>query len=75
MLEQHAVEGNFSNKIFTLIGYVNRKNCRIRGPENPQLIEERPLHLEKVTAWCTLWFEGLIGPFFFETLIWSVMVI
>ena len=34
--------------------------------ENPQVIEERPLHSEKVTVWCALWAEGVIGPYFFE---------
>ena len=55
MLTQLAVDDNFSNKIFfsdeahlTLEGYVNKQNCRIWGSENAQVIEERPLHREKV---------------------------
>ena len=51
-----AMYGNFSNKIFfsdeaffTLGRYVNKQNCHIWGSENPQVIEERPLHQEKVT--------------------------
>ena len=54
MLEQHAVDGNFTNKnffsdeaYFILGGYVTKQNCRIWGSEDPQVIEERPLHLEK----------------------------
>ena len=73
VLEQQAVDGNFSNKIFfsdeahfTLGGYVNKQNCRIWGSENPQVIEERPLHPEKITVWCALWSKGVIGPYFFE---------
>ena len=61
VLEQHAVYGKFSNKIFfsaeanfTLSGYVNKQNCRIWGPENPQVIEERLLYPEKVSVWCAL---------------------
>ena len=61
MLEQQAIYGNFSHKIFfsdeahvTLGGYVNKQNDRIWGYENPQVIEERPLHQEKVTLWCAL---------------------
>ena len=57
MLEQEAEGGNFSNKIFfsdeaffTLDGSVNKQNCRVCGSENPKVIEERPLHSEKVTG-------------------------
>ena len=49
-----TINGNFSNKIFlddeiqfTLGGLVNKQNCRF---ENPQVIEEGPLHPEKVTV-------------------------
>ena len=45
---------NFSNKIFfsdepnfTLGGYVNKQNCCIWGSENPQVIEQDPLHQKK----------------------------
>ena len=33
---------------------------------NPQVIEERPLHPEKVIVWCAVWSEGVIGPYFFK---------
>ena len=63
VLEQQTEDGNFSNKIFfcdkahfTHGGYVNKQNC----------LEERPLYTEKFTIWCALWFEGMIGPYFFE---------
>ena len=46
---------------FTLDEYVNKQNCRIWGSKNPQVIEERPLHPEKVTVWWALWAEGVIG--------------
>ena len=36
------------------------------GSENPQLIEERPLHAEKITVWYALWSEGVIGLYFCE---------
>ena len=62
------MDGNFSKKIFfsdeahfTLGGYVNKQNCRIWGSENPHVIKERPLHPEKVTIWCALCSEGVIG--------------
>ena len=52
----------FSNEAnFTLSGYANKQNCCISRSEKPQLIEERPLHSEKVTVWCALWYEGVIG--------------
>ncbi|GFU94627.1 DUF4817 domain-containing protein [Trichonephila clavipes] len=33
---------------------------------NPQVYVETPLHLEKLTVWCTLWAGGIIGPYFFK---------
>ena len=63
LLEQQAVDGNFSNKIFfsdeahfPLGGYVNKQNCRICGSENPQVIEERLLHPEISL------FDAIFGP-------------
>ena len=45
----------FSDKAhFTLDGYVNKQNCPIWGSENPQALEGRPLHPEKLTVWCSL---------------------
>ena len=73
VLEQQAVDGNFSNKIFfsdeahfKLGEYVNKQYCRIWGFEDLQVIKERPLHPEKVTVWCDLWSEVVIGPYFCE---------
>ena len=61
VLEQQAVDDNFSNKIFfsnvahlKFIGYINK------------VIEERPLYPETVTVCCALWSGGVIGPYFFE---------
>ena len=61
MFEKHAVVGNFLNQIifsdeayFTLGGYVNIQNSRIWDSENPQLIEEKSLHPEKVIVWFAL---------------------
>ena len=57
VLEQQAVYRNYPDKIFFrnaahfgLGGYVNKQNCRIWGSENSQVIEEKPLHPEKVTV-------------------------
>ena len=63
MLDQQAVDGDFSNKIFfsdeahfSHGGYIKKQNCRIWGSENPEVIEERPLHPEKSL------FGALFGP-------------
>ena len=63
---------NFSNKIFcheahfTRGEYVNKQNCHVWDSENSQVIEERPLHPEKVTVWCVLCCKGVTGLYFFE---------
>ncbi|GFV44985.1 transposable element Tc3 transposase [Trichonephila clavipes] len=44
--------------------YVNKQNCRIWSEANPQVYVETPLHPEKLTVWCALWFGGIIGPYF-----------
>ncbi|GFX30537.1 DUF4817 domain-containing protein [Trichonephila clavipes] len=33
---------------------------------NPQVYVETPLHIEKLTVWCTLWAGVIIGPYFFK---------
>lgn len=73
ILEQQQVDANFSHKIifsdeahFHLDGFVNRRNCRIWGSENPRTIVEKQMHPERVTVWCGFWAGGIIGPFFFE---------
>ena len=49
LLEQHAME-HISHSVDMLI----KKNCHIWGSEDPQVIEKKPLHPEKVTVWCAL---------------------
>lgn len=68
-----AEDGEFYRKIifsdeahFHLGGYVNKQNCRIWGTENPHVVEEKPIHPQRVTVWCGFWSGGIIGPFFFE---------
>ena len=58
------MDGNFWKKIFfsaeahfTLGGYIKRQNYSIWCSENSQVIEERPLHPEIVTAGWALWSE------------------
>lgn len=73
VLEHRAVDNHFARKIifsdeahFTLHGHVNKHNCRIWGAENPRVIQEQPLHAQKVTVWCAFWSGGVIGAHFFE---------
>ncbi|GFX25656.1 transposable element Tc3 transposase [Trichonephila clavipes] len=33
---------------------------------NSQVYVETPLHPEKLTVWCVLWADGIIGPYFFK---------
>lgn len=49
---------------FWLDGYVNRQNYRHWGSEQPHLAVVRPLHPERITVWCAICYDGIIGPFF-----------
>ena len=51
---------------FSLNGGVNKQNCRFYSTENPQLIQEQPLHNQKVTVWCGVCANMIIRPYFFE---------
>jgi len=41
------------------------QNCRWAS-ENPRALHQRPLHSPKVTVWCAVTKEFVIGPYFFE---------
>ena len=51
---------------FHLDGGVNTQNCRIWAAERPDVVLQRPLHSQKVTAWCAISAKGIIGPFWFQ---------
>ena len=51
---------------FYLTGHVNKQNCRYWSKDNPSEIHERPLHSARVTVWCAVSSQGIIGPYFFE---------
>jgi hypothetical protein len=51
---------------FQLSGVVNKQNCRYWSPQNLNELHEKPLHSERVTLWCSVSSQGVIGPFFFE---------
>ncbi|GFX51910.1 DUF4817 domain-containing protein [Trichonephila clavipes] len=52
---------------FSLHGDVNNHNCRIWVTSNPREYIQKPLHSQKVTAWCCFTSSFIIVPFFFET--------
>ncbi|GFW56893.1 retrovirus-related Pol polyprotein from transposon TNT 1-94 [Trichonephila clavipes] len=52
---------------FSLHGDVNNHNCRFWVTSNPREYTQKPLHSQKVTAWCGFTGSFIIGPFFFET--------
>lgn len=73
-LEQEAIDSDFRSKIFFsdeanfyLDGFVNKQNCRIWGSEKPRPNEEQPPSTAKVTVWCAIWANGIIGPYFYES--------
>ena len=39
---------------FHLCGHINSQNYRFWGSENPHVVKEKPLHVEKCTAWCAI---------------------
>lgn len=49
-----------------LNGTVNQQNCRYWAQEKPRQLHEKPLHSPRVTVWCAVSREHVIGPFFFE---------
>jgi len=51
---------------FWLNGYVNKQNCRIWSEDQPEALQDLPMHPEKVTVYCGLWAGSIIGPYFFK---------
>ncbi|KAI5739696.1 hypothetical protein M8J77_022292 [Diaphorina citri] len=51
---------------FHLNGFVNRQNFRYWGAENPRELHKKPLHSPRVTVWCAVGKNTVIGPYFFE---------
>ena len=72
-LQQCQASGAFADNVrysdeahFHLDGRINTQNNRYWATTAPDLVEERPLHSLKCTAWCALSASGIIGPFWFE---------
>jgi len=51
---------------FHLSGYVNKQSCLYWAPENPQDLNQLPLHGERFTVWYGIESFGVLGPYFFE---------
>lgn len=49
---------------FWLNGFVNKQNMRYWTATNPHVLQETPLHPQKITVWCGFHAGGVIGPFF-----------
>jgi hypothetical protein len=57
----------FSNEAtFYMSGKVNRHNCRIWGYENAHSFHEDERDSLKINVWCALYYNRVIGPFFFH---------
>ena len=50
---------------FYLTGHVNKQNYRYWSADILRIIHEHPLHPQKVTAWCGMTCERIIGPYIF----------
>ena len=53
---------------FHLSGHVNKQNMRFLARAQPHEHQYRPLSEEKVTVWCALGRNGIIGPYWFGML-------
>ncbi|CAH2000968.1 unnamed protein product [Acanthoscelides obtectus] len=65
-LKPHDLPQRFQFAHFWLNGYVNKQNCRIWSEDQPEALQELPMHPEKITVWCGLQAGGIIGPYFFK---------
>lgn len=51
---------------YLLSSHVNKQNMRFWARAQPHEHTTAPLSQEKVTVWCAIGRNGIIGPFFFE---------
>ena len=51
---------------FHLSGQVNKPNMQFWAQVQPHEHMLRPLSVEKVTVWCAMGHNGIIGPYWFE---------
>lgn len=71
LMEQGALDPHkiwFSDEChFDLQGYSNRQNDRHWHRENPRVLQTRPAHPARITVWCAISANGIIGPCFFNS--------
>jgi len=53
--------------IFRLNGHINRHNSIYWATENPNVTWEQTMQAEGITVWACIWYEGVIGPYFFDS--------
>ena len=49
-----------------LDGHVNKQNMRFLGWEKPEECIQQPLHSDRVTVWCVISANDIIGPYFID---------
>ena len=52
---------------FHMNGFINKQNFRHWATENPQIMQEKTLHPQRVTVWCAIMHDRVIGPYFLKT--------
>ena len=52
---------------FHLNSCVNKQNFRYWGVENSRILNVQELHPQRVTVWSVIMWDGVIGPYFFES--------
>ena len=73
-INQSELNPNFTEKIimsdeayFCIDGSVNKQNGRFWAEHNPQVVQPRPLHSKRITVWCAVIAQKIIGHYFFES--------
>lgn len=65
----------FSNEEHIHIsGIVNTQNMRYQSNKMSKLVHEKPLYSDKVTVWCAISSEAIVGPYLFEENIHAVTI-
>ena len=72
IINRGKADAGFSSEIivsdearFHLDGFVDGRNCRVRGSERPRVIGERQTHPQRVAVRRGFWAAGIVGPYSF----------